>query len=36
MPKGNAVIETFSFTRQFGGLERPDVDKIDGFSPVMP
>jgi excinuclease ABC subunit A len=30
-------IETFSaYTRQFlGGLERPDVDKIDGLSPVI-
>ena len=29
-------IETFSaYARQFlGGLERPDVDKIDGLSPV--
>ena len=31
-------IETFSaYARQFlGGLERPDVDKIDGLSPVIP
>ncbi len=30
-------IETFSaYARQFlGGLERPDVDKIDGLSPVI-
>jgi len=30
-------IETFSsYVRQFiGGLERPDVDKIDGLSPVV-
>jgi excinuclease ABC subunit A len=30
-------IETFSaYARQFiGGLERPDVDKIDGLSPVV-
>ena len=30
-------VETFSaYTRQFlGGLERPDVDKIDGLSPVI-
>ena len=30
-------IETFSaYARQFlGGLERPDVDKIDGLSPVQ-
>ena len=30
-------IETFSaYARQFlGGLERPDVDKIDGLSPVL-
>lgn len=30
-------IETFSsYVRQFiGGLERPDVDKIDGLSPVI-
>src|SRR5574343_900319 len=30
-------LETFSsYARQFlGGLERPDVDKIDGLSPVM-
>ena len=30
-------VETFSaYARQFlGGLERPDVDKIDGLSPVI-
>jgi len=30
-------IETFSaYARQFlGGMERPDVDKIDGLSPVI-
>ncbi|MEL0309005.1 MAG: excinuclease ABC subunit UvrA, partial [Flavobacteriaceae bacterium] len=30
-------LETFSaYARQFlGGLERPDVDKIDGLSPVI-
>ena len=30
-------IETFSaYARQFiGGMERPDVDKVDGLSPVV-
>lgn len=31
-------IETFSaYARQFlGGLERPDVDKIDAYHPLLP
>jgi excinuclease ABC subunit A len=35
--EGRRYVETFSaYARQFlGGLERPDVDKIDGLSPVI-
>ncbi|KAF5275468.1 hypothetical protein FQR65_LT16642 [Abscondita terminalis] len=37
MPKGTPYMETFSaYSRQFlGGMERPDVDKISGLSPVI-
>jgi excinuclease ABC subunit A len=34
--EGRRYVETFSaYARQFLRLERPDVDKIDGLSPVI-
>jgi hypothetical protein len=32
VPRSNVVMKLCAF---LGGLERPDVDKIDGLSPVI-